>query len=58
MATITEDEYMTQLRAFITDKMKAVPEGQDLSFWADFNRDRKAEFDASLKKSGITVEPK
>ena len=58
MATITEEEYMAQLRAFITEGMKAVKDGQDLGFWTEFNRTKKEEFDAQLAASGITVDAK
>lgn len=58
MATITKDEYVSQLREFINTEMaKLQRDGVrgDLKFWIKFNQDKEAEFKIKLKAEGTTV---
>ena len=58
MTTITQEEYGAELAAYITEQMAHIPPDtpKNLSFWADFNRQKKIEFDAKLANDGVTVE--
>lgn len=54
---MTLEEYNTQLDAYIREQMATVPAGRKkLSFWADFNRNMKENFDAQLTANGVVVE--
>lgn len=54
---MTLEEYGDQLAAYIREQMATVPQGRkSLSFWADFNRNMKENFDAQLAANGITVD--
>ena len=56
MATITKEEYVTQLKNYITDKMKELThDSEPMSFWIQFNKDKQIEFDALLAANGVTV---
>jgi hypothetical protein len=56
MATITKEEYVTQLKGYITDKMKELThDSEPVSFWIQFNKDRQIEFDDMLAANGVTV---
>lgn len=56
METITKEQYLDQLSAYITERMASLPEGRRiLSEWADFNRDMKDQFDAQLAANGVSV---
>ena len=56
MATITKEEYVTQLKNYITDKMKELThDSEPMSFWIKFNKDRQIEFDDMLAANGVTV---
>lgn len=57
MQTITKEEYNAQLYDYIRENLATVPEGRkDLTFWAEFNRNMKENFDAQLAANGVTVE--
>lgn len=54
---LTSAQYGEELASFITEEMKTLPEGRKtLTFWADFNRSKKEEFDNFLKDANIVVE--
>ena len=47
---------MTQLREYITSEMKKLDhDSESISFWAQFNRDKKVEFDNQLSTNGVSV---
>ena len=54
--TITREEYMTQLREYITSEMKKLNhDDEGIGFWVQFNKDKKTEFDNQLTANGISV---
>jgi len=54
--TITREEYITQLKEYITSEMTKLEHNHEsVSFWAQFNRDKKIEFDTQLAEKGITI---
>ena len=54
--TITREEYMTQLREYITSEMKKLEhDNEPISFWAQFNREKKVEFDNQLSTNGVSI---
>lgn len=56
MATITKEEYVIQLKSFITQKMRELSHNSEpISFWTQFNKDKQAEFDAQLTANGVSV---
>ena len=56
MATITKEEYVTQLKSYITEKMRELPHNSEpTSFWVQFNKDKQIEFDSMLAANGVTV---
>lgn len=56
MAEITKEEYLVQLRNYITIEMRNLQHnGESVAFWAQFNKDKQVEFDAQLAANGVTV---
>jgi hypothetical protein len=54
---MTREEYELQLDTYIREQMATVPAGRKkLTFWAEFNRNMKENFDAQLAANGIVVE--
>ena len=54
--TITREEYMSQLKEYITSEMQKLEhDSEPISFWAQFNRDKKIEFDNQLFANGVSV---
>lgn len=59
MKTITEEEYMDQLRSYIVDQMQLLAEEdkpKGLKANIEFNQNKADEFDALLISQGITIE--
>ena len=56
MATITKEEYVTQLKEYILSEMKKLNHNHEgTKFWIQFNKDKQVEFDAALAANGVTV---
>jgi|688.fasta_scaffold2257541_2 hypothetical protein len=54
--TITKEEYISQLRSYITNEMKELDHNHEgTKFWVQFNKDKQIEFDAQLAANGISV---
>lgn len=53
---MTKDEYEAFLASYIREQMPLLTEGRkSLSFWANFNREKKNEFDELLIAQGVVV---
>jgi hypothetical protein len=54
--TITKEEYVSQLRNYVTTEMKKLEHDHEgTKFWIKFNKDKQVEFDTKLASRGIKV---
>lgn len=54
--TMTQERYHIELSSYIKEQMMLLPEGKkSLSFWTNFNREKKQEFDDFLSGAGVII---